>query len=521
METPVDNSTGVTGSIAITGWALDDIDVAKVRIVRDAVAGEAPGSQIYIGDAVLVEGARPDLVQAYPAAPHNTRGGWGYLLLTNMLPSQGNGTFTLRAYADDVDGHTTLLGSKRITCTNATATLPFGAIDTPGQGQTVSGTFNNFGWVLARAPRRADPPSGGTVRVVIDGAFVGSPAAWGPRSDIAAIFPAAQYPGVVNAVGVYGFNTATLANGVHTIAWVVTDNAGGAAGVGSRYFSVLNSSGLFAGVSASDETSGAEAQSLVIPARTAAVGQTAVELSAAAAQASVDASPIAVRRGFSPDTLFRHVRPGASGFVTVQSEEMDRIELQLSEAGNERCSGYSTTGGVDAPLPVGSNLDPVTCVFTWNPGVGFLGSYDFVFLRRAESGTTVRQDVRVALNPKRSGLVGPQVMIDTPGSQQVVGRPFVIAGWAVDLDADVDTGVDTLHVWAYPVTGEAPEFLGVASYGGSRPDVGAIYGGQFRQSGYGLQVNDLAPGTYDVAVFAWSNVTRGFVPASVVRVTVK
>ncbi len=60
--------------------------------------------------------------------------GWGYLLLTNFLPSQGNGTFTLYAYADDVDGYTTLLGSKTITCTNATATAPFGAIDTPAQG---------------------------------------------------------------------------------------------------------------------------------------------------------------------------------------------------------------------------------------------------------------------------------------------------------------------------------------------------------------------------------------------------
>ena len=25
---------------------------------------------------------------------------------------------------------------------------PFGAIDTPGQGHTISGVFNNFGWVL-------------------------------------------------------------------------------------------------------------------------------------------------------------------------------------------------------------------------------------------------------------------------------------------------------------------------------------------------------------------------------------
>ena len=38
--------------------------------------------------------------------------GWGYLLLTNMLPNQGNGTFMLHAYATDAEGNTVLLGSQ-------------------------------------------------------------------------------------------------------------------------------------------------------------------------------------------------------------------------------------------------------------------------------------------------------------------------------------------------------------------------------------------------------------------------
>src|SRR6185295_11393481 len=159
--------------------------------------------------------------------PHNTRAGWGLLVLTNMLPNQGNGTFRLSAFADDMDGHSTLLGSKTITCTNATATLPFGAIDTPGQGETVTGTnYANFGWVLARGAKHADPPGGGSVQAVIDGAFVGAPTGWTSRADLSALFPVAQYSGVTRALGVYSFDTTTLANGVHTIAWVVTDNTG-------------------------------------------------------------------------------------------------------------------------------------------------------------------------------------------------------------------------------------------------------------------------------------------------------
>jgi hypothetical protein len=82
-----------------------------------------------------------------------------------------------------------------------------------------------------------------------------------------------------------------------------------------------------------------------------------------------------------------------------------------------------------------------------------------------------------------------------------------------------------VHVWAYPVdtSGKAldPIFLGQAFYGGARPDVGAVYGDRFGTSGYGIIVNSLPPGTYDLAVFAYSTVVNNFTPAKVVRVVVK
>ena len=83
-------------------------------------------------------------------------------------------------------------------------------------------------------------------------------------------------------------------------------------------------------------------------------------------------------------------------------------------------------------------------------------------------------------------------------------------------------GVATVHAWAYPRTaGRSPVFLGVASLGGARPDVAATHGAPFRRSGYGLTVTGLGPGEYDLAVFAWSRVTGGFVPASTVHVVVR
>jgi hypothetical protein len=40
------------------------------------------------------------------------------------------------------------------------------------------------------------------------------------------------------------------------------------------------------------------------------------------------------------------------------------------------------------------------------------------------------------------------------------------------------------------------------------PIVAALYGERFRPAGYGLIVDGLAPGTYDLVVFAWSNAPR-------------
>lgn len=487
FDTPADGSTGVAGSVAVTGWAIDDVEVTRVRIFRDPVQGEA-GARIFIGDAVLVDGARPDVAASYPTAPRNTRAGWGYLMLTLFLPNLGNGTFTLHAIADDADGHSTTLGSKTITCANSVATAPFGAIDTPDQGMTVSGTINNFGWVLSPGTRRADPPGGGDVRVVIDGAIVGSPGGWASRSDLTALFPSEQFRGVGSALGVYTLDTTTLSNGVHTIAWVVTDNQGGAAGVGSRYFTVANGSAV-----TRDPT----------------------------ARLNADATPSALtgggivtgRRGFDLDAP-RQTYRADGGRVTIQAEELDRIELDVGIG----VTGHARVAGALKPLPTGARLDQASGVFTWHPGVGFLGAYDFVFGDR---------ELRIVLNPKGSGRVGVQTIIDSVLPPRGGGHPNdqTILGWAADLDSHVDSGVDAIHVWAYPVQRASgqygdPIWMGAAQYGGERPDVAAVYGERFRTSGYELRVAGLEPGTYDVAVFAYSTVKRGFAAAKVVRVTV-
>jgi hypothetical protein len=223
----------------VTGWAVDDIGIAGVDIYRSPRAGEPRNANglVFLGTATLVAGARGDVQAAYPTRPMSEKAGWGYMLLTNMLPNKGNGAFTLHAFARDFDGHSTLLGSRVINARNSTAQLPFGTIDTPMQGETVSGTIVNFGWALTPQPNTI-PVDGSTISVYVDDVFMGHPVYGNARPDIQALFPG--YNNTDGAVGYFMLDTTLLTNGVHTIAWGVVDDEGNAQGIGSRYFTVSN-----------------------------------------------------------------------------------------------------------------------------------------------------------------------------------------------------------------------------------------------------------------------------------------
>jgi glucose/arabinose dehydrogenase len=244
FDSPQNGASGLQGSVAVTGWALDDIGLNRVDIYRDPVATESTNDKVFIGHATFVSGARPDVEAAHPNLPMSDRAGWGYMLATNMLPDAGagtpaggNGTFRLWAYLIDNEGNVRTLGPQTITVDNTHATRPFGTIDTPEQGATVSGTINDFGWVLTPQPA-AVPTDGSTITLYIDGVARGTARYNLPRSDIQTLFPG--YQNTDGAVGLFTIDTTTLPNGVHTIAWSATDSLGRTDGIGSRYFNVLN-----------------------------------------------------------------------------------------------------------------------------------------------------------------------------------------------------------------------------------------------------------------------------------------
>jgi hypothetical protein len=111
------------------------------------------------------------------------------------------------------------------------------------------------------------------------------------------------------------------------------------------------------------------------------------------------------------------------------------------------------------------------------------------------------------------------MVIDAPAAGGIVRPDFSISGWAFQQEAP-GTGVDAIHVWAYPVGSGSPLFLGAATLGDVRPDVGTLFGPRYAPSGYHLDVTGMADGRYDIVVFARNSATGIFNMRRLVRVRV-
>jgi len=358
FDTPSDGSS-VSGSIAVTGWALDDVEVKKISIKRDPVGGDPPGNigldgLVYVGDAVFVKNARSDIEALYPTYPRADRAGWGYMMLTFGLPNSGNGTFRIHAIAEDANGRTTRLGIRQITSDNAHRVKPFGTIDTPAQGGTVSGTsYASFGWALTPLPNIV-PVDGSTIWMVIDSTAVGHPEYNIYRGDIALNFPG--YRNSDGASGLYTLDTTKYANGVHTIGWLVYDDAGNVDGMGSRFIEILNL----------DQ------------------GQEYVTVRPPSPTVLQESGRLKIR---------------VIGPKEIEIEELGCVEIALNGQGGAKFIGWGKDES--RPLPIGSTLDAETGVFVWSPAPGFLGKQVLHFAVTDGKSMSRPAEVIVNIAPKQ------------------------------------------------------------------------------------------------------------------------
>lgn len=434
VDTPAQSTTGVQGSVAMTGWVLDDIGVASVDIYRECFPFDVAGtcesivgrSVVYVGRATIVPGARPDVAAAYAGWPDAGRAGWGFLMLTPMLPHVpagrlygGQGPITIYAIATDVEGTRRLLGRSAdprdpasgmpttMTLANDSIARPFGAIDSPAQGATVSGLLHNFGWVLTPDTNTiADPtdiviPSDGSgVTVFIDGVARGTVSfnfcrgSAGPTvspgsycdDDVASVFghvipqplltPRSSNPTAHRnldagrgAIGVFSIDTTALSNGLHAISWGVTDSAGRTEGLGSRFFTVDNPAAPRAAARADRLDAGG------------------VRALPAAAQG------VWARTGFDLSTPWTNVRPTDAGDYAVAVPEAGRLELWL---GAPVSAAFMVLADGLMALPDEATLDGAR--FSWAPPAGYLGEYRLIFVRGAER---IEFLVRIGRQPGR------------------------------------------------------------------------------------------------------------------------
>jgi len=268
------------------------------------------------------------------------------------------------------------------------------------------------------------------------------------RVDVSTNFPGFNNtggPGAGGPVGAFFLDTTKLTNGVHTIYWIATDDAGAADGIGSRYFNVVNT-----GTSA-NEIGHCEPLGVAISPHVFSLSHRE-ERSDGGKIGDMDSfrvpdfsletilnlplsfSPLTIKCGFNLAAPAETLIPANYGSYHIDIKEVELFVIFLGpgrldtnnpptppfrKGGNENgvvptirqakvesgdatpfYAGYQIVGDQLRPLPIGSTLDRLKGTFSWLPGPGFLGKYDLVFVAEDAFGITKRIPVNVTIKPK-------------------------------------------------------------------------------------------------------------------------
>lgn len=141
-------------------------------------------------------------------------------------------------------------------------------------------------------------------------------------------------------------------------------------------------------------------------------------------------APVYVKKGYDLRAFPQKVYPDESGVVHIEIREVERVALSLnldpsalsyeflrrdSDSLNLSHKNKSQSPTLDSgftysgylkfqdelrPLPIGSTLDPTTGLFTWQPGPGFLGEYELVFVRQSPASQKEKITVRINIIPQ-------------------------------------------------------------------------------------------------------------------------
>jgi hypothetical protein len=157
--------------------------------------------------------------------------------------------------------------------------------------------------------------------------------------------------------------------------WAVTDDAGNADGIGSRYFNIQNSQ-------ARGNPMWSAAQ-LRLPGLNPAVVD--------------DPGPVQIIKGFNRNAVPVTLCPDYNGNITIEIHELERIEIRLFPV---RAVWGPRLAPLLSALPIGSTLDREKGIFYWQPGPGFVGEYRLVFFAEGKDGGIRKKNVVLRIIPK-------------------------------------------------------------------------------------------------------------------------
>jgi hypothetical protein len=411
MNSPAPGAV-VFGSIPISGWALDDIEVESV-----SVKFEKGGNIVHTGTAVFVEGSRPDIATSHPDYPLCTRAGWGYLLQSYFI---GTGTYTVRAKATDIEGNTTEIGTQTLYVTISQS--PFGAICKPSRSETASGSLYDIeGWALTPLPN-----SIANVKLYIDGVYKGLTTSLESCNFCTNVNT--QFPGFNNSSAPcfkFQFNTIGYDNGMHTLHCIATDNTYmNPSNLGSEYiyFDIWNTGSIN---SVNLHSSSHTPHINVKPQRHYSVS----ELSSIPLD---DTQPVRVKKDYNKNEAPKIHLPDRRGYINVTLKELERVVINLNspertpgatpsknrtklpgiDIPNRKPNsmltdfcGYIVAGDQLWPLPLGSTLDAKKGIFYWQTEACHFGDYQLVFVgKRGSEYDQVKKIISVKVVSKFNGL---------------------------------------------------------------------------------------------------------------------
>jgi hypothetical protein len=237
--------------------------------------------------------------------------------------------------------------------------------------------YVNFAWAHTPLPNII-PIDGSTINVWVDGLPQGNPVYNRYRSDIAGLFPG--YNNSNGAGGHFYLDATPYENGVHTIAWSVKDDAGNIDGIGSRYFIIWNAEGT-ASVSQNRPAMFIGDYSMF----NADISQIPPD----------DVRPIHVKKGYNRGVEPNIIYPDERGNITIEIRELERIEIHFHDPGLTDEPGRLNI----FPLPIGAAVDQKRGIFYWQPGPGYLGDYELMFIRQTGIGEMRKKYLRVRIVP--------------------------------------------------------------------------------------------------------------------------